>query len=118
LERPRDRAVDGADVPDLPAAAPRRVAGRRLRRPPRLWPGVEDPDPDCARARATWRSVPALPHGPGVVLLARGGALRRGRRERGDTVTTLRRREARAGSMGAGCGSPGDHAADLVALAR
>ena len=90
----RDRTVDGGDVPDLPATAPRRVAGRRPRRAHRVraHPRARHSLRARARARATnsvptgrsprycWRSRPVVgglvgglkePFPPALVHLAR-----------------------------------------------
>src|SRR6266567_296550 len=57
----QQRAVDGGNVPDLPAAPAGRLAGRRPRRPPRLRAGLAGSRADRAGAQAARRAVPPLP---------------------------------------------------------
>ena len=65
---------------------PRCLAGRRPRGPARLRTGLAGPDPDRAGAPPARRSVPALPVGGGLVLLAGRRTVRGRRRQRADPV--------------------------------
>src|SRR5947209_4956642 len=78
--------MDGPDVPHVPAPPAGRLADRRLRGSPWLRPGVERADAECERARTAWRSVPPLPLGGRLVLLAGRGAVRRSCRECADAI--------------------------------
>src|SRR5439155_770845 len=71
----RHRPLDRRDAPDLPPRPPGRAAGGRLRRPQ----GVPSRLPEARHAgaeggRAAWGSLDAVPHGGGLVPLARRGA--------------------------------------------
>ena len=69
---PRHREVDRGDVPDVPAAAAGRVADRGSGHPQGVRAGLGDTDADGQAAGSARRRLPALPFGPGLVLLASG----------------------------------------------